>query len=154
EQVPTAGPLVVVSNHPFGAIDALILLELIGSVRTDVRLLANRAFCLMPALRSFVWPVDSDRKGASVAANCRATKELLRWIERGGCAIIFPSGEVSRATWSQWQIMDRPWPSQLGRLIRRARCAVQPVYFRGRNGPLFQLLGLIHPFLRTAMLPR
>src|SRR6185437_11455795 len=31
---------------------------------------------------------------------------------------------------------------------------VLPVYFDGHNGKLFQLLGLVHPRLRTAMLPR
>src|SRR5262249_47540931 len=30
---------------------------------------------------------------------------------------------------------------------------VLPVFFDGANGPLFQLLGAVHPALRTAMLP-
>jgi putative hemolysin len=39
-------------------------------------------------------------------------------------------------------------------MIRRARCPVSPVYFRGRNGLLFQALGQLHPRIRTAMLAR
>jgi putative hemolysin len=38
--------------------------------------------------------------------------------------------------------------------VLRTRPTVVPVYFDGRNSSLFQILGLLHPLLRTVMLPR
>lgn len=43
EYIPKTGPLIVVANHPFGAIDGLIMLSLIGKTRKDVKVLTN--FC-------------------------------------------------------------------------------------------------------------
>src|SRR5690606_689356 len=41
ENIPVDGPLLVIANHPLGMQDALALLQLIGSVRRDVRVLGN-----------------------------------------------------------------------------------------------------------------
>ena len=50
------------------------------------------------------------------------------------------------------QVCDPPWSPTIGRLVRRSQCDVVPLFFSGRNGNLFQLLGLVHPRCRTAML--
>ena len=39
--IPVDGSLVVVANHPYGGIDGIILGALLGSVRSDVKVLAN-----------------------------------------------------------------------------------------------------------------
>ena len=41
ERLPASGRLLVVANHPCGALDALALLHFVGSVRGDVRIVAN-----------------------------------------------------------------------------------------------------------------
>src|SRR3954467_732474 len=41
-RIPKAGAVVVVSNHPFGAIDGIILASVLASARPDVKVLANR----------------------------------------------------------------------------------------------------------------
>ena len=41
ENIPVEGPVVIVANHPLGALDALALIHLVGSVRRDVKVLAN-----------------------------------------------------------------------------------------------------------------
>src|SRR5437762_1156729 len=38
-KIPAAGPVVVVANHPFGAMDAVILGDVLTHVRPDLRLL-------------------------------------------------------------------------------------------------------------------
>lgn len=50
-------------------------------------------------------------------------------------------------------VSDPQWASHIARLLRRTRATVLPAYFPGANGPLFQLAGLLHPSLRTALLP-
>jgi putative hemolysin len=51
-------------------------------------------------------------------------------------------------------ITDPPWHAGIVRLARAAGAAILPVHFAGANGPLFQIAGLVHPRLRTALLPR
>ncbi len=67
--------------------------------------------------------------------------------------MVFPSGEVSSPRWRQGQIADPPWSPHVGGIIRRAGATALPVYFPGRNGWKFQLAGLVHPRLRTCLLP-
>ena len=49
--VPARGPLIVAANHPTGALDGLVVCELIRRTRPDVRVLANRLLARIPDLR-------------------------------------------------------------------------------------------------------
>src|SRR3546814_1225891 len=40
-RIPAKGRLLIVANHPSGALDALALLDLVGKVRRDVRIVAR-----------------------------------------------------------------------------------------------------------------
>ncbi|MFW5837962.1 MAG: lysophospholipid acyltransferase family protein, partial [Desulfovibrionaceae bacterium] len=51
-------------------------------------------------------------------------------------------------------VADPAWSPTVARIAKIAQAKVVPVYFDGGNGALFHLMGLIHPSLRTAMLPR
>jgi len=57
DRIPQKGPLVVVSNHPFGGIEGVILGKILLEARADVRILAN--FLLKnvagSAILSFPW---------------------------------------------------------------------------------------------------
>ena len=41
KRFPKTGPFVVVSNHPLGGIDGILLLLLVGSQRPDFKVMAN-----------------------------------------------------------------------------------------------------------------
>jgi putative hemolysin len=42
----------------------------------------------------------------------------------------------------------------VGRMVRRTGAAAVPIFFNGRNSAVFQIAGLVHPKLRTALLAR
>src|SRR5690348_4807300 len=48
--IPATGPVVVVANHPFGALDGLLLLEIINRIRSDAKLLGNQLLGRVPDL--------------------------------------------------------------------------------------------------------
>jgi putative hemolysin len=153
--VPASGPLVVVANHPFGGVDGLALLATLHRKRGDVRVLGNRWLARIPELRPYVIPVDVF--GGSRLASARngpALRQALAWLKHGGSLAVFPAGEVSHRRWSNWAVTDSPWHTTSARLAQSAHATILPLCFHGANSRLFQFAGLVHPRLRTALLPR
>ena len=58
QHIPGRGPLIVAANHPTGALDGLMLMNVLGRVRSDVRLLANHLLARIPELQSSCFFVD------------------------------------------------------------------------------------------------
>ena len=151
-RIPASGPVIVVANHPYGVLDGAILTVVLRRARPDVKILTNFLLGDVPELAEhciFVDPFQSDR---SVECNQRALREALAWLQTGGMLAIFPAGEVSHFQMPVPQIADAEWNDTAARLIRRTGASAIPAFFCGHNGMGFQLLGLIHPRLRTAFL--
>jgi len=154
EKVPRRGPLVVVANHPFGLIEAAALNATLLKIRQDIRVLANSILSAVPELDSHVIPVNPFGGAEAARSNRRGLREALRWLESGGVLAVFPAGEVAHLDFHRRGISDPPWNDAAARLARQTGAKMLPVHFLGSNGPLFQIAGLMHPRLRTALLPR
>ncbi|MBM3776128.1 MAG: hypothetical protein FJW37_13355, partial [Acidobacteria bacterium] len=157
EQIPRAGPVVVVANHPYGILEGAALAALLEPIRPDARFLANGILSLIPEVRDLVIPVDPVGKGAQ--NNSGGLRQALEFLEQGGLLVVFPVGEVSHLSWRERAVTDPEWHSTAARMVeiasRRGHApAVVPAYIRGANGLLFQAAGLAHPRLRTALLGR
>ncbi len=152
ERIPTKGPLVAVANHPFGVLDGAALGVLLSRVRPDVRVMTNSLLEGIPELREHCFFVDPFQTAASAERNLKALKQAIEWLRQGGALAVFPSGEVSQFNVGQAQVADPVWNTTATRLIRKTGANALPVYFCGHNSVTFQLLGLIHPRLRTLVL--
>lgn len=153
ERIPPQGPVIVVANHPFGGLEGIILGSLLKSVRPDVKLMANFLLERIPDLRDFFIFVDPFGGSDSAKANMKPLKDTMTWLKDGGMLGVFPAGEVSSVDVRKGGIVDPPWSTTIARIIKKTGVPVLPVYFAGSNSILFQLMGLVHPRLRTAMLP-
>lgn len=154
QRIPRSGGAVLVANHPFGAIEGVIMAHLLQKVRPDVRILANRFLTRIPELRELFLAVDVFGGAQAAQQNATALREAVRWVKSGGLLLTFPAGEVAHWRTTEKAITDPPWQPMMGRLIRMTGAPVVPVHIGGANSLLFQLLGLVHPRLRTALLPR
>jgi putative hemolysin len=152
--IPTSGPVVVVANHPFGGVEGVILPTILGTVRQDVKIMANYVLRPVTELRDLFIYVDPFGSKDSARANLASLKEALLWLKQGGLLGVFPAGEVSHPAWPKLEITDPVWSRTVARLILKSGADAVPIFFAGQNSPLFQCLGLIHPLLRTALLPR
>jgi putative hemolysin len=154
EKVPINGPVVVTANHPFGGIDGLAAIAAIATRRPDLKVIATTALASIPAIRELIIAVDNFSLPERRAANVTAARQALRHVWNGGALLIFPAGEVASLDLSQGCIADPVWKRSAITLIRASKAPVMPLYVHGSNGLGFQLAGLLHPALRTALLPR
>jgi putative hemolysin len=154
QSIPEHGPVVVVSNHPFGCIEGIALGAVLREQRPDVRLMANYLLGCIPELREYFFLVDPFGGTDAARANIRPIKDSLRWLKNGGLLGIFPAGEVAHYSTQTRNVEECSWNNSVARLVVSSNATVVPVWFDGSNGLAFQSLGMIHPRLRTAMLGR
>jgi len=147
ENIPVDGPLLVVANHPLGMQDALALLQLVGSVRRDVRVLGNDWLAVVPQLGQLLLPVDVFGGGAA-----SRLREVYRALDRGEALIVFPAGEVSRMRANG--VRDGRWSDGFARLALRRKVPVLPIHVTARNSAVFYGVSMLAKPLSTAMLPR
>lgn len=153
-RVPKSGSTVVVANHPFGGIEGIVLARLLLEIRPDVKIMANHLLSRIPELRDVFIFVDPFENKSSITSNLKPLKEAIRWVGQGGLLAVFPAGEVSHLDLKCRSVIDPEWSRVVARIVSKTRASVVPAYFGGSNGHLFQVAGLVHPRLRTAMLPR
>lgn len=154
DRIPREGPVLVVANHPYGGLEGLILAKLIREVRPDVKILANFLLGRIEQLRDLFFFVDPFGGESAAKRNISPLREVVSWIKGGNIAASFPSGTVSHLHIGKREVTDPEWSLSTARVIRRTGASVVPIYFQGRNSAAFQAAGLLHPLLRTALLPR
>ena len=153
-RIPAEGPTVVVANHPFGGIEGIVLAHQLLKIRPDVKIMANHLLSRIPELRDVFIFVDPFEGKDSIRANLKPLKEAIRWVQGGGLLAVFPAGEVAHLDLKSRSVIDPEWSRVVARIVAKTEASVVPAYFDGSNGHLFQVMGLVHPRLRTAMLPR
>lgn len=152
-KIPRNGAFITVSNHPFGMMDGLVLLKLIASQRPDFKVMANFLLQYVPQLKEYFISVNPLENHPGAYSNLKGMKQAMEHVANGHPLGIFPAGEVSTFQPKTRTISDRAWQKPALKLIQKAGVPVVPVYFQGTNSPLFHLVGLLHPALRTVALP-
>lgn len=148
ENIPSEGRVVIVANHPLGALDALALLHLVGSVRRDVKILANDVLMQFDPLRPLLVPHAVFDAGESRGG----LREAYRALERDEALIVFPAGEVSRIRPNG--VRDGRWSTGFLRFARKSGAPVVPVHIAAHNSPMFYGVSMLAKPLATLMLPR
>jgi putative hemolysin len=154
KHMPESGSVIVVVNHPFGILDGAILASLLTKIRPDVRFLANGILTVLPELRELVAPVDPISGRSAVGKNGRGLRQVIEHLRKGGMLAIFPAGEVAHFRWRESAVVESEWNPAVARLVSIVEAPVVPMYISGANGMAFQIAGIAHPALRTALLAR
>ena len=153
-RIPATGPVIVVANHPFGGIEGIMAGEIVSRVRPDTKIFGNYLLQQIPFLHQDVIPVDVFGGRDAPRMNFRSSKEAIKWLRAGHVLITFPAGEVAHLQWGQCGVADSAWNPHIAALVRLTQSAAIPMYFPGKNSASFHLMGLVHPLLRTALIPR
>ena len=153
DEIPATGPLLIVANHPLGGLEGVALAKIIAEFRPDLQVLTNQLLCRIPELSDIFIGVDVLSNNAA-SGNISGIKQVHRHLKNNGAVLIFPAGMVATYQFAQGRIQDKAWHRFVGQLVKRHQCACLPINVEGRNSLYFYAAGMIHPRLRTALLPR
>lgn len=151
--IPKEGGFIIVCNHPFGAIEGIILYDAISKIRPDFKVMANFILSYIPNLKNAFIPVNPFAENPEWGSSVGGIKAAMQHLAQGNGLGIFPAGEVSRYNGHDYP-EDIEWSVTISKLVKKTGLPVIPVYFDGTNSKAFYRRAKIHSMLGTAMLPR
>lgn len=146
ENIPPTGRVVIVANHPLGALDALTLILMISRVRKDIRVVANDLLSALTPLRELLLPVDNFGNSSSRSS----IRRIYDSLQQEQAVIVFPAGEVSRLRPNG--VRDVSWKPGFLQFARRTASPILPVYIEARNSRLFYSVSMLSKPLSTLLL--
>ncbi|WP_297483994.1 lysophospholipid acyltransferase family protein [Sulfurimonas sp.] len=146
ENIPTEGRVVIIANHPLGALDALALIKLISSVRKDVKIIANDFLNTLTPLRPILLDINNFKNKQSK----ESINNIYDALNSEEVVIIFPSGEVSRAT--PTGIKDKKWHKGFLKFAKRSNSPILPVFIGGKNSKIFYSVSALNKKLSMLLL--
>lgn len=153
EKIPKTGPFIVVSNHPLGAIDGILMCKIFSEIRPDFKIMGNFLLSKIKPMEPYVISVNPFEGRKELHSSAGGMRETLKHLEAGGCVGIFPAGEVSNMNNEFNEIRDKKWEKPALKLIKMAKVPVIPMYFHAKNSRFFYNLAKLHPDLQTLLLP-
>ncbi|MDN5111371.1 lysophospholipid acyltransferase family protein [Aliarcobacter butzleri] len=146
QNIPSTGKVIIIANHPLGGLDALCLLKLVGQIRKDVKILANDFLVGFEALHSLMIPLDNFKDRQSK----ESIKKIYEALKNEEAIIIFPAGEVSRAT--PKGIKDPAWNKGFLNFAKNSNSAILPIFLDAKNSKTFYTISLINKTFSTLLL--
>ncbi|MDE6853962.1 MAG: lysophospholipid acyltransferase family protein [Muribaculaceae bacterium] len=136
------GPFITVSNHPFGALDGIALIHLIGSRRPAYKVMVNMILNHISAMQPNFIAVDQSASDdpAKRAVSVAGIRQALRQLKEGEPMGFFPAGAMSKTTLHDG-LQDRQWQPAVLQIIYKAKVPVIPIFFHGSNSAWFNFLG-------------
>jgi putative hemolysin len=147
-KIPSEGKLLIVSNHPLGGVDGLILLKLISEIRTDIKIIVNNILLNIDNLKEYFIPFDLF-SGKTQRTN---VEQIYSCLNNNEAIIVFPAGEVSR--FYPTGIGDAAWRKSILQIAKKHRVPVLPVFVHARNSLFFYIVSLFNKKLSMFLLPR
>ncbi len=149
------GAFITVSNHPFGALDGITLIDMVASRRPEYKVMVNMILNHIKAMRPNFIAVDQTASDdpAKKAVSIQGIKQAIVQVRRGKPIGFFPAGAVSKWSFKKGYLVDRQWQPNIIRLIEQLNVPVIPIYFHGSNSFMFNFLGIVCWQLRTLRLP-
>ena len=150
--IPAEGPVVVISNHPYGILDGLMMGKIMSTARSDFRIMAHKVFSRADEISDSILPISFDGTKEAMAMNLKTRKDALTYLNGGGAVAVFPGGSVSSPQRMFSRPMDPEWGTFSSKMIQRSKATVVPVFFEGFNSRRFHVAGRMSRTLRTALL--
>lgn len=154
KELPQGG-FITISNHPYGGIDGIMLIDLMAGIRPDYKVMVNEFLSLIePMEENFISVKPKGNKDNGVSTtSINGIRETLTRLHDNHPVGFFPSGAVSDLSLRDRCVRDREWQESVVRLIQKANVPIVPIRFFDQNSPFFYSLGLIDWRVRLIRMP-
>lgn len=150
--IPPTGPVVVVSNHPHGLVDGMILAEIVNRVRSDFKILTRSLLTGIPEVEEFMIPVPFPHEENAREAGLVMRNLTMDHLKRGGVIILFPAGKVAMSETYFGPAVEAEWNVFTHKMIQRSGATIVPVHFTGQNSRAFLIANKLSDTLRQGLL--
>ena len=134
--IPRAGAALIVSNHPTGIADGIILHHFIAPIRPDLYVMANSDILrIMPQMADYIAPVEWRKDKRSHGKTRETMAFMRRAVSDDRLGVIFPAGRLAKRR--GLRLYERPWMASAAMIARKFDLPVIPVHIRARNSLLF-----------------
>lgn len=151
ENIPTTGPIIIISNHPTGLADGVFVYDALKSIRPEHVFMANAdALRVIEKAEDIIIPVewvDEKRTPAKARKTLIAFKSALK---AGKAVVIFPSGVLAELGWRG--LIEQPWNTTAISMAKRHNIPIIPLHIKSRNSVMYYLLCKLSTELRDITL--
>jgi putative hemolysin len=151
-RIPKTGPLVVVSNHPHGLVDGMIICELVNRIRPDFKILTRSLLTGIPEVEEFMIPVPFPHEDNSRELGLEMRDLTMAHLKAGGVIIVFPAGKVAMSEGFWGPAVEAEWNVFTHKMIHRSGATIVPMKFTGQNSRAFQIANQLSDTLRQGLL--
>ncbi|MBN1197510.1 MAG: lysophospholipid acyltransferase family protein [Candidatus Aminicenantes bacterium] len=148
QRIPSEGKLVIVSNHPLGALDGLAILKAVGEIRPDIKVVVNDVLAGIPQLADLFLPYNI----FSPQAQRQRVGQIMRAFANEEAVLFFPSAEVSRL--KAGRVVDGYWYNGPIYFAQKYEVPILPIFVKSRNSLWFYLISFLHKKFSMFLLPR
>ncbi len=130
ENIPINGNHIIVSNHPLGGFDGLILAHVFSKYKDKIKVTVNDLLMNVPNLVDIFVPINKTGKNTTSLAIA-----LNNTFKEDNMIVFFPAGMCSRKT--KKDIVDLEWKKTFVSKAKEYQRDVIPIYFEGKNSNFF-----------------
>jgi putative hemolysin len=139
------GAFITISNHAYGGLDGVIMIDFMVRIRPDYKFMVNRLLGMIKTMNDnfiSVSPTGNKKTEVSVAS-LSGVRETMKSLRGGHPVGFFPSGAVSDFSFRDMRVRDREWQESVLNLIHHAKVPIIPIRFFDQNSTFFYFLGVI-----------
>jgi len=146
QNIPCSGRVVIIANHPLGGLDAFALIKAVSTVRKDIKIVANDFLNAIKPLSPLIIDINNFHNRQPK----KSIQKIYDALNSDEALIIFPAGEVSRAT--PKGVRDSYWHKSFLKFATRTSAPILPVFIGGKNSKTFYSVSAINKPLSTILL--
>ena len=148
------GPFFTVSNHPFGGLDGIILIDIMSKVRSDYMVLVNGFLRRITALNDFWIPVvpNSVRREHDPSKNINGIRLVANRLQEGHPVGLFPAGGLPHYNKLLGCPVEMTWKMSIIRMINMAQIPIIPIMFEGNNSKRYYRFGERYGYSSASLL--
>jgi putative hemolysin len=142
---------IVVSNHPYGHIDGIMLIGEVAKVRPDFKVMVNWMLGMIDIMQNHFIGVNPFSQNQINKSSIGGLKECFLHLKKKHPIGFFPAGSISKNAGFN-KAKDREWQSGVIKLIQKAQAPIIPAFISGKNSWFFNFLDHFHWMARNIRL--